>query len=150
MDNTGQSSFQEVQAPLQKIYSRRAIYGGTFLGGPIACGYLFASNFNAFDEPAKAKKAWAITAVATMVIFGIAFLLPPKFPPYILPVIYCTLASVLVQKYQGGQILQHLNNGGTTYGFWRTFGIGIAGLAITLLLLFLIGFSLALAGVNVD
>ena len=40
----------------QKLYNERAILIATFLGGPLAGGFLLAQNFNAFNEPGKAGK----------------------------------------------------------------------------------------------
>ncbi|MEJ5055640.1 hypothetical protein [Sphingobacterium sp. MYb382] len=37
--------------PAYKIYSDSAITLGTFLGGPLAAGYMMAANFKAFNQP---------------------------------------------------------------------------------------------------
>jgi len=37
-----------IQTPTEKIYKDRAIGVGTFLGGPLAAGYLIAENLKSF------------------------------------------------------------------------------------------------------
>lgn len=37
-----------------KIYKDRAIWAGTFLGGPLVAGYLIAENFKVFNEKKRA------------------------------------------------------------------------------------------------
>lgn len=46
----------DIQTSTQKIYRDKAIWVGTFLGGPLAAGYLIAENFKAFNDPAKVKR----------------------------------------------------------------------------------------------
>lgn len=123
-----------LEVPSQKIYKDRAVWVGTFLGGPLVAGYLIAENFKAFDEPDKAKKTWWFALLATVVIFGGIFLIPDtvKIPNHIIPLVYTGIASLLVQKFQGPQIAAHLDAGGAVHGWWRTIGAGLVGLAVTL------------------
>jgi hypothetical protein len=122
------------QKPIQKIYKDRAIWAGTFLGGPLASGYLIAENFKAFNEKDKAKKTWIYAIVATVIIFGGIFLLQDrieKIPKQIIPIIYTAIAYYIVQHFQGKNIATHINSGGQFYSWWRTITIGITGLIIT-------------------
>src|SRR6266487_6381979 len=85
-----------------KIYKDRAIYVGTFLGGPLVAGYLIAENFKIFSEPDRAKKTWIYAIIATVVIFGGIFLIPDtvKIPNQIIPLIYTGITYYLVQHFQ--------------------------------------------------
>ena len=138
MDNVAEQLQIESLIPTAKIYSRKAIYGATFLGGPLVSGYLVAENFKVFGEAEKARMALMISIVFTIVIFGISFLIGSSghFPSYIIPLMYSYVASLLVQEFQGKKIQQHLDAGGLTYGFWPVFGIALLGLVITVLILF--------------
>ena len=126
--------------PNFKLYKDRAIYVGTFLGGPLVAGYLAAENFKQLDQPEKVKKAWTIAIIATVVIFGGIFLIPnmDKIPNYIIPLIYTGITQYLVQKYQGAAIKSHIEKGGQVYSVWRAVWIGLVGLAILLTIIFAI------------
>ncbi len=132
----------DIERPTRKIYKDRAIWVGTFLGGPLAAGYLIAENFKAFNDKDKAKKTWIYAIIATVVVFGGVFLIPEnvKIPNQIIPLIYTAIAYYLVQHYQGQNISAHLNSGGQLFGWWRTIAVGLIGLAITIIPI--IGFAL--------
>lgn len=125
----------DLQTPINKIYKDRAIWVGSFLGGPLAAGYLIAENFNAFNETDKAKKTWIYTIIATVVIFGGIFMIPEsvKIPNQIIPLIYTAIAYFLVQHFQGQNISAHINSGGQLYSWWRTITVGLIGLALTII-----------------
>ena len=115
-----------------KLYKDRAVYVGTFLGGPLVAGYLFAENFKRLGQQDKAKSAWLIAIISTIVIIGIVFFIPniEKIPSYIIPIIYGGIAQFLVQKNQGAAIKSHIENGGQVYSVWRAVWIGLVGAAI--------------------
>ncbi|MCV9933323.1 hypothetical protein OIU80_13615 [Flavobacterium sp. LS1R47] len=126
-------ALKQNEVPTQKIYKDRAIWVGTFLGGPLAAGYLIAENFKVFNETQKAKITWIIAIIATIIIFSGVFLIPEdvKIPNQIIPLIYTGIAFYCVQYYQGQKINEHINSGGAFYGGWRTIGIGFIALLIT-------------------
>ena len=132
----------DIERPTRKIYKDRAIWVGTFLGGPLAAGYLIAENFKAFNDTDKAKKTWIYAIIATVVVFGGVFLIPEnvKIPNQIIPLINTAIAYYLVQHFQGQNISAHLNSGGQLFGWWRTIAVGLIGLAITIIPI--IGFAL--------
>jgi len=131
-----------IEKPTQKIYKDRAIWLGTFLGGPLAAGYLIAENFKAFNDKDKAKKTWVYAILATIIVFGGVFMIPEnvKIPNQIIPLIYTAIAYYLVQYFQGQNISTHINSGGQLFNWWRTIAVGIIGLAITIIPIF--GFAL--------
>lgn len=132
----------DIQTPTEKIYRDRAIWVGTFLGGPLAAGYLIAENFKAFNDTDKAKKTWIYAIISTIVVFSGVFLIPDnvKIPNHIIPLIYTAIAYYLVQHFQGHNISTHISSGGQLYSWWRTIAVGIIGLAITVIPIF--GFTL--------
>ncbi|MEO8712007.1 MAG: hypothetical protein ABI405_07795 [Parafilimonas sp.] len=123
-----------------KLYKDRAIYVGTFLGGPLVAGYLAAENFKQLGQYNKVKTTWIIAAVATIIIFGGVLLIPnvEKIPGYIIPLIYTVIAQFLVKHFQGKDINEHIKNGGQTYSVWRAVLIGLLGLVITFAVIFVI------------
>jgi uncharacterized membrane protein len=132
----------DIKKSTKKIYKDRAIWVGTFIGGPLTAGYLIAENFKAFNEPDKAKMTWIFAIIATIVIFGGVFLIPDnvKIPNQIIPLIYTAIAYYTVQHFQGKNITTYINSGGQLFGWWRTIGVGIIGIVISLIPIF--GFAL--------
>lgn len=128
----------DIEIPKGKIYKDRAIWVGTFLGGPLVAGYLIAENFKTFNEITKAKKTWIYAIIATVIIFGGIFLIPEnvKIPNQIIPLIYTVIASFLVQHFQRQKIANHINLGGQIYNWWRIIAVGLIGLAITIIPIF--------------
>jgi hypothetical protein len=121
-----------------KIYNERAIWAGTFIGGPLVTGYLIAENFKTFNKNIAARNTWIFAIMATIVIFGGAFLVPnaEKIPRQIIPIIYTAIAYALVKHYQGSEINAHLSKGGPIFSWWKTLGISIVGLLITIIPIF--------------
>jgi hypothetical protein len=128
----------DIQNPKRKIYKDKAIWAGTFIGGPLTAGYLIAENFKAFNEPNKAKSTWFLAIIGTIIIFGGIFLIPDnvKIPNQLIPLIYTAITFFLVQHFQGQKITSHINAGGHLFGWWRTIGVGVLGLAITIIPIF--------------
>jgi hypothetical protein len=122
----------------QKIYNNRAIWIGTFLGGPLAAGYLIAENYKAFNESDKVKKTWFYTIISTVLVLGIAFSIPDsaKIPNQLLPFIYTSIAYYLIQYLQGEKIAAYISAGGRLFSWGRTVIVGIIGLAITFIPIF--------------
>lgn len=118
--------------PDVKVYKDRAVYVGTFLGGPLVAGYLSAENFKNLGQQEKVKTAWLIGIISTIVIIGMVFFIPniEKIPSYIIPLIYAGIAQFLVQKNQGSAIKSHIDNGGQVYSVWRAVWIGLVGAVI--------------------
>jgi hypothetical protein len=124
--------------PTEKIFKEKAIWVGSFLGGPLTAGYLIAENFKAFNETNKAKKTWIYAIITTIVVFGGAFLIPDnvKFPNQIIPLTYTAVAYFLVKHFQEKNISTHIDAGGKLHSWWRTIAVSIIGLAITVIPIF--------------
>ena len=135
MEQTDYLQSAVIQLSGQKIYKSNAIRIGAFIGGPLIAGYMIAENFKAFNKPGKAKRTWIYTVAATIIIFGVAFLMPNtnRSADYLVPLIYTWIAYYLVQHYQGTNITDHGNAGGQFYNWGRVIAVALIGLAITLI-----------------
>jgi hypothetical protein len=118
--------------PDYKLYKDSTIRIGTFIGGPLVAGYLAAENFKKLGQSDKAKNAWIISIITTLIILSGIFLIPEnvKIPNYIIPLIYTWVAYFLVNRYQGDAIKEHIEKGGLTYSGWRAVWIGLIGLVV--------------------
>jgi hypothetical protein len=130
---------QEINKPnpisTNRIYKKRAMEVGTFIGGPIALGYFIAENFKVFNEPEKVRLTWIYTIIVTILIFGGVFLIPKidKIPNDLIPLIYTGIGILLVNRYQKEKIDKHIGLGGLAYSWWRTIGIALIALTITII-----------------
>lgn len=116
-----------------KIYKDKAIYGASYIGGPLAAGYIISENFKAFGDKEKVKKTWIITIVFIITLFSLILFTPgfERIPRFLIPLSYTLIAYWLIRQYQGKQIDEHINKGGKTYSGWRVALISIISLAIT-------------------
>jgi hypothetical protein len=123
-----------------KLYKENSIYPATFLGGPLAAGYIAAENFKHLGNQQKVKTTWVITVLATIAIFAGVFLIPniEKIPNYLIPLIYTAIAQFIIRQVQGNLIKEHIAKGVQVYSIWRALLIGLVGLAITVAIFLLI------------
>lgn len=117
-----------------KLYNDRSVYLGTFLGGPLAAGYFAAENFKRLGQGKRIGITWLIAIIATVVVFGSIIWIPAirKVPNFLIPLVYTLIAQLVIGKYQGNAVKDHVEAGGNVYSLWRAAGIGILGGGITL------------------
>jgi hypothetical protein len=99
-----------------------------------------AHNYKAFGEKNKLWKTWVIGILSSIVIFALAFLIADskRIPNIILPIIYSTMASLLVGRLQGKRIKLHGQTEGQYYSTGRAIVISIIGAVISLAILLLL------------
>jgi hypothetical protein len=118
------------EKPVHKLYTENAIRIATFLGGPLVAGYLIADNYRQLGEEKKVQTTWIVAIAATVIIIIIAWILPERTPPYVIPIAYTVGTFYLVQNLQGAKIKAHVAAGGQTWSMGRAVVAGIIGLAV--------------------
>lgn len=117
-----------------KLYSSRAISGATFLGGPLAAGYLIGENYKALNKPSEGRTSLIIGIISTIVLFVGIFMIPDsiidKIPGHIIPLIYTAIIWGIVESKQGDVLKAHKANGNSFFSGWRTAGVGLISLVI--------------------
>lgn len=123
-----------------KLYSKRAIELGTFLGGPIVAGYLISKNYQFFNQPDKARNALLYGIGSFILLVCLMFVLPDTIVDYIpkpvVPLAITFVVRYIVQNTQGVWLDNHARVGGNFYSIWRTAGIGISMAVFYMILLF--------------
>lgn len=131
----------------KKLFSQNAITLATYLGGPVAAGYLIKKNYESFDQKEKGKKALIIGIVSTISIFIGLFLIPEviidKIPNVLIPAIYTAIIYVIVEKNQGQRLKEHKESGGLFYSIWKAIGIG--AIFMVILLAMIVGTTFTIA-----
>jgi len=124
----------------KKFYSQRSIDLATFIGAPLAAGYLIRENFLQLNQPEKAKKALWLGILSTIALFGFIYMLPEhiidKIPKYVIPIAYIIVIHMIVEKTQGEALRQHEAEKKPFYSAWRAAGVGVVSLLIILVGLF--------------
>ncbi len=126
--------------PIGKVFKDKTFWTATFLGGPLAAGYLFAENFKALNQPHKVRPTWIIAIIMLVLVLSLAFLIPDSsdFPGRIIPFVYTGIASLLFLKYQGKSVESHINAGGQVHTWGRVTIVGLIGLVLTVAPIFAI------------
>jgi hypothetical protein len=130
----------------KKLYSTAAVRIGTFLGGPAIGGYMISKNYNRCRKRTAARITLLAGIVLTLTII-LPFLFIPadvssKLPGYVIPLLYTIIAHWYVEHYQGPQIKDHLEKGGSFVSNWKAVLLGVLGLvAIVFCIMILIALS---------
>lgn len=123
-----------------KLYSTKAISGATFLGGPLAAGYMIGENFKALEKHNEGRNSLILGIISTILIFTVIFMIPEniitKIPNQIIPIIYTGVILGIVEWKQGKILKSHKENGNSFYSGWRAAGIGFVSLIILLIGIF--------------
>lgn len=123
-----------------KLYSQRAISIATFLGGPLAAGYLVRENYLELNKPDEAKKAFIYGLLTTVAVFGFIFIMPEsimeKVPNQIIPLIYTAIIYYVVEQTQGEILKLHKELGNEFYSGWKAARIGFVSLLLLITLIF--------------
>lgn len=133
-----------------KIFTNKMITAATFLGGPLAAGFLISKNYRVFGKDNAARNSLLIGIISTIILFVGIFSIPDyiieKIPNAIIPGLYTLLTAGLVKWLQGEDIKNFLSNEGEKASNWTAAGFGFLGLAIIGVFLVILFFSLPLEG----
>ncbi|CAN5453202.1 hypothetical protein BH10ACI1_BH10ACI1_16070 [soil metagenome] len=107
----------------------------TFIGAPIAGCLLLAQNYRYLGKAGSAWLTLILGFVSTIILLFIGFLLPEKFPSFVLPAAYIFGMRQIVGNLQGDVIAAQEEQG--KKGSWAiTVGVGIGCLVLILALIF--------------
>ncbi len=123
-----------------KFYSHKAIGIATFIGGPLAAGYLVRENYLSLNKPDEGKKSLFIGIISTIILFIGVFTIPEsiidKVPNQIFPLIYTGIIYLIVERIHGTMLNQHKVNGNEFYSKLKAAEIGFVSLLILLIGIF--------------
>jgi len=111
------------------MYSAGQIAAATFLGGPVAGGWLLALNYKRQGEPARGRAAIALGVVAMAGLIAAAFVVPDRAMSS-LGLIPVAVMYWIAKALQGATYQRHLARLGQIGSNWRVAGIALASLAL--------------------
>lgn len=118
----------------KKLFTQNAIAVATYIGGPMAAGYLVKRNFDAQQQEKKGLNALFIGIIFTLLLLVLFFSLPEyifdSMPRAVIPLIYTAIIYFIVEKTQGKWLREHKETGGEFYSTWKAAGIGAIFLVI--------------------
>ena len=125
----------------KKFFNERAITLATFIGGPIAAGYILKKNYEVLNQKDHAKCSLLLSILFTFIILLIPYFMPEdidvKIPKHIYILIYTTIIYFIFKIFQGKIIKEHEEAGGEFESYWKAAGIGGISLLITFSFVFL-------------
>lgn len=123
-----------------RFYSQKSIAIATFIGGPLAAGYLIRENYLSLNKPDEGKKSLLIGFVATVLLFTGIFMIPEaiieKIPSFVIPAIYTAIIYSIVEKIHGKILNEHKENENNFYSGWKAAGVGFVSLIVLLIGIF--------------
>jgi hypothetical protein len=135
---------QEIFPPTltKKLYRENDILIGTFLGGPLAGGYLLAQNFKALHKPSSYVTRTWLGTLAVFLVAALSSLVPvlDNLPTFVYSFVFCLTAHTVAKKLQGPGIALHREDGGRFYSRWNAAFVGLICLVLMLVLFFGLSF----------
>ncbi|WP_412061669.1 hypothetical protein [Rubrivirga sp. IMCC45206] len=119
------------------LYASTGVMVATFVGGPIAGGYLLAHNFRVLGQEEEARRTLYGTLAALIAGFGALALLPDavlemRWTSAVLPAVWTAGAAAVFDGYQKEPVGAHVEAGGRKGSGWRMAGAILGGIAVTL------------------
>jgi len=121
------SKLEERNRSDYKLFKVSGVGVATFFGSILAGGIVMSMNYMRLGENDAAKKALIYSALATLAVFGIIFLIPAdiNIPNTALTVPQVIAMVQIAKKNQQQSIDDHISGGGQVSSNWKAFGIGL-------------------------
>ena len=122
-----------------EIFKSSQIKIAAFLGGLPLGGYFIYKNFVSFNDIEKAKYTRIITVLSTIILMVIINIIPEKIG-YLIPIISCSIVSLVVHYFQEKRIEECIKNGYATVSLKKSIALNIAGMIIIFASFFSVGY----------
>jgi len=102
------------------------------LGSPLAAGWLMAATYRGVGDRRKAKLTLILSAVATIVLIGIGFVLPANTARTPLSAIVTIGIFHTAKHFLGSVIESRAASGALKGSWWIAVGVGMLGMIVVL------------------
>ena len=119
-------------APAYSLFDSRAVALATFLGSPLAGCAIMAVNYNRLGNSASAVRAVVAGFVSTGLLLYLSFSTDSGLL-HVLPFLLMLLMIWIAKGLQGDDVEQHVRQGGKLASRLWAAGIGLAAMAVLLL-----------------
>ncbi|MFZ6053264.1 hypothetical protein [Halocola ammonii] len=116
-----------------KVFKEHSVPAAAFLGGPLAAGYILATNFKALGQDHKIVPTWIVAILATLAIFVGAWFIPDdiNIPNTIIPLAFAGIAFIIYRSTQSERVQKHIQSGGKVFSWGRTIAVALIGALIS-------------------
>ncbi len=125
---------------VNKFYTSYDISIATFIGGPLATGYLIYKNYKILENEEAARYSMILGILLTFILLAIMVYIPfsaiEKIPRQLIPFINSGIALLVVEKTQGKRIKEHIASGGKKESIWKAIGLSLVGTVVTIIMAF--------------
>lgn len=104
-----------------RLYTKRQIFWGTLLGGPLAAVFFLKKNFDELRDEEGARKTLLYGGLLTLALCVMIPFLPEHFPSILFAVILAIIAPQLAEKYQFRLLTPRTYND-KFYSLWNVAG----------------------------
>ncbi len=122
------------------VYSERSIGIATFMGTPVAAGFLIRRNFINLGNETYGKHTLFVSIAFTVIFFILMISIPEhimdKIPNALFPAIYTLIVWFVVKRYQGEALDNHKKAGGRFYSAWKAAGVGLIASVVLVAMVF--------------
>ncbi|PPK88441.1 hypothetical protein CLV84_1408 [Neolewinella xylanilytica] len=111
------------------VYLEKSLWISTFIGGPLAAGYVLATNFRTLDRAERIPQVWVSAVALALFLYYLVDFVPPlaDLPGFVPPLLTALLAHYVFQRTQLSEINVLIDRGGGVYSKWRGVLVGIGG-----------------------
>jgi hypothetical protein len=122
-----------------RLYTSIQVGIASLLGGPLPACWLIAHNAKELGQ-ARQRTTWILCGIVCtlLLLVLVMFILPERFPPYVVPIAYTFALRQSAKITQGGAIAGHRAAGGRIGSWWTVVGVGLVGLALLMFAIFLV------------
>ena len=121
-----------------KLFSPGQVATAAFLGGPLPGAILLSKNYLTLGNKDYAVRSALGGIIATILLFGVAAMVPPGFPNMVIPVAYTVGLRELTRYLQGEDAVRFESEG--RKGSWLVpVALGLGFMAAMLLILMALG-----------
>ena len=129
-------------SPSYRLYSQGQVLLATFLGSPLAAGWLIAANQKALSKVEAARNSVVLGVIATILLMIASLILPDNFPVMALPLASLFAVQQWYKHLCGVSFQIHMEEKGLK-GSWGI-TVGIAVMCLILIMALLVGIAFLL------
>jgi len=118
------------------LYDSNSIILATFLGSPLAGGWLMALNYRRLGQRGTFRTCIIFSVLGTIALFAVAALLPNKIPGA--PIAIASIFAMgAIAKLQSSELDEHTRvRGGQIASRWKAAGVGLTSMIFILAVVF--------------
>lgn len=124
-ENEATFTIPEKDPYAKTLHTPLQMFVGSYWGGPLYAVYAIRKNFISLGDEKKAADSLKYGAAFILLLLAVMPFIPDSLPNMVIPVIYCVLGKLLVEKYH---LKKDAINQSVDFVYesnWKIFGLGL-------------------------